>query len=113
MRYFFRYSAIIILAICTLTSCESGVESTDLVEATVTGIDFRRCACCGGAMLTLSDDGTKYSAPYYQWHGNLEKFGIPTDSEFPMPVLVKFDLDEDQCAMGSLGIIQISELLAR
>lgn len=93
-------------------SCSENDIPEDHVAAIITGIDARRCACCGGAMITLSDNDELYLEPYYQWYDYTRELDLSFDSSFPVNVYVQFNEDNSQCA-SSLGIINVKSILQR
>lgn len=80
-------------------------------NAIITGFDARRCLCCGGFMVTFSDNPTPYEADYYQWRPTDEEqnFGVTHASHFPLRVKISFQPKASDC-VASLGEIFITEM---
>ncbi len=80
-------------------------------NAIITGFDARRCLCCGGFMVTFSDNPIPYEADYYQWRiaHNGPNFGVSHASNFPLRVKVSFQPKASDC-IASLGEITVTEL---
>lgn len=94
-----------------LSACSSNDEIPEgYVEANITGIDARLCVCCGGVMITLSENSEQYEEPYYQWYNNSDEFEISINSSFPIPVYIQFKDLKDQCS-SSLGIIDVLSII--
>lgn len=102
------FSVVLLFAACT-----SDKEiPDDHMKAYLTGIDARRCACCGGAMITLSENTERYVEPYYQWYNYAEELDITFNSSFPIPVYIQFETLKDQCG-SSLGIVDVKNIELR
>ena len=99
---------VLLFLVIAFYSCSD--DSEDVVSAQVTGIDFRRCACCGGTMITLEEDAAPYAEPFYQWYNTTEEFDIDVNTVFPIAVDIKFRVDPDQCSF-SLGIIEVESIV--
>lgn len=83
-------------------SCSSPPEEIDIwTSAIITGQDARRCMCCGGFMITFSDNPTPYEAEFVSWQEDFQsiddRFGITADSDFPLYVEIQYQLVENPC----------------
>ena len=89
-------------------------NNQNTVEAIIIGFDARRCQCCGGFMVTFSNDPTPYKADHYQWRPKQgqENFGVSHSSKFPMRVKIKYKAVASDC-VASKGEIEITSLEAK
>ncbi|EAY24231.1 hypothetical protein M23134_06315 [Microscilla marina ATCC 23134] len=89
-------------------------NKTDTVDAIIIGFDARRCQCCGGFMVTFSNDPTPYKADHYQWRPKQgqETFGVSHSSKFPMYVKIKYKAVASDC-VASKGEIEITAMEAK
>lgn len=80
-----------------------------LTNAIITGVDYRKCACCGGLMITFSNDPKPNSAAFSDIRQMPSNSGIDQNSEFPIYVKVKFSTSSVNCG----NYVDISELERR
>jgi hypothetical protein len=66
-------------------------DSTDWVDAQITGIDFRKCVCCGGFFLKTAD--TTYLFSDSKISETLDLY----NAKFPIPVRAEFSPDTTYC----------------
>ncbi len=78
-------------------------------EAMILGRDVRRCACCGGFLITFSTDSAAGLTDAYQWHQLNDVFGISDTLSFPVPVRITYQTDTSM-RCGTLGTIDITDL---
>lgn len=79
-------------------------------KAILTGLDTGTCSCCGGVMITFSDNAAPYSADYKLLENNPEDMGIKQGTQFPIYVELDW-VDADKCSgkyirMKQMKIIQ-------
>ncbi|MEL6193578.1 MAG: hypothetical protein AAFR66_16070 [Bacteroidota bacterium] len=96
-----RYVIYLGLGILMLTiGCEN--ESTaevhactpeNEVEASITGPDFRRCACCGGWFIEIADSTYRFQ----KFPDCSEIEGLADDVKYPIPVTIDFRADLNPC----------------
>lgn len=79
------------------TSCQKDDITKQWQAAIITGVDARLCPCCGGHMITLSDDPGPYQEDFYQWEKREGEFDFVETTPFPIYVKMKFDSLPDQC----------------
>lgn len=77
-------------------------------EAIITGYDMALCACCGGLMITTTDDPEKYADEYYLLSNQLD-FPDLDLSEFPIYIKMDFEIDSNSCVQYKPWIT-VSEL---
>lgn len=82
---------------CNGPDCDKLTTSPTLTEAIITGIDYRKCACCGGLMLTFTNDPKTYSAEFFNIGQMPSNTGISDSSEFPIYVKVKYSKSNANC----------------
>jgi hypothetical protein len=78
-------------------SCKKKSYAPRYTAAYITGIDFRKCMCCGGPMITFSDTVTPYAASYKLITNNWEELGITDSTVYPVKVLITYTPDADRC----------------
>ncbi|MEM8896708.1 MAG: hypothetical protein AAGC85_01325 [Bacteroidota bacterium] len=96
-----RYIVFLLVGILMLTmGCEN--ESTaevhectpeNGVEASITGPDFRRCACCGGWFIEIADSTYRFQ----KFPDCSETEGLANDVKYPLHVTVEFRVDPNPC----------------
>lgn len=95
-----------------LTACQETTLAFDSTteEGLITGLDARRCMCCGGYMITLTDNAEPYAEPYFQWRPaeDFDEIDLET-ADFPIKVSFKYRLDEDACSFSE-GWIEVLKL---
>ena len=69
-----------------------------LTDAIITGNDLRACACCGGLMITFTNNSTPYSEKFYIIDQLPTNSGINENSTFPINVRVKYETSTASCA---------------
>lgn len=78
----------------------SGSCSKDEVKgynAIITGWDARKCACCGGLMVTFTKDAVPYSAEF-KLIQNYKELNIGPESDFPIYVEIEYaDVENTFC----------------
>ncbi len=70
--------------------CVKPATTPTLTDAIITGIDYRKCAFCGGLMITFSNDPKPYSAEFFNIGQMPPNTGITDSSTFPIYVKVKY-----------------------
>ncbi|MFI5221343.1 MAG: hypothetical protein ACHQK8_03380 [Bacteroidia bacterium] len=83
------FSLFILNVSCMKHDC--GKPANTLTDAIITGNDLRMCACCGGLMITFSNDPKTYSATFYDIDKLPANSGITESSPFPIYVKVKYE----------------------
>ena len=101
MQRFLSVIAILLLYLLCFSCNKTESLDTDWTSAIITGQDVRRCACCGGFMITFSDDPDPYDADFHLWQEDFqwieETFGISAGSDFPLAVEIQYRLVENPC----------------
>lgn len=82
---------------CNTPDCRKADVPVTLTDAIITGIDYRKCACCGGLMITFSNDPQPYSAEFFNIGKMPPNTGISESSEFPIYVKVKYSKSTANC----------------
>ncbi|MFK7925181.1 MAG: hypothetical protein AB8H47_24705 [Bacteroidia bacterium] len=90
-------------------ACQESNLGPPQTDAIITGYDARRCMCCGGYMITLSDDPEKYAEPYFQWNAQQEYDELDLEEDFPIYVKIDYTVNPDACSFAD-GWIEISDL---
>lgn len=94
---------------CNGPDCDKPNTSQTLTDGIITGMDYRKCACCGGLMITFSNDPKPYSAEFFNIGQMPPNTGISDSSTFPIYVKVKYSKPTSTCG----NIIDISILEKR
>ncbi len=84
-------------------------KPTNSTNAIITGYDYRKCSCCGGMMITFSEDPVPYSATFVKVSELPANTGIGENSEFPIYVKVQYTKVSDDCG----GAVKITALERR
>lgn len=71
-----------------ITSCQKSEEKDAMSDAILTGYDIRDCICCGGLMVTFSDNPTPYSETFYLVNTLPGGLGIDATTKFPLFVRI-------------------------
>ena len=92
---------VFIIFVATTISCRkqdcNKPQPNTLTNAIITGVDFRRCACCGGLMITFTNDSIPYSAAFYDIKDLPSSAGISEQSTFPIKVKVAYSKVSQSC----------------
>ena len=91
---------------CQKHNCQNPKSS--LTEAIITGNDLRNCACCGGLMITFSNNATPYSEKFYDIDLLPSNSGINESSAFPIYVRVKYETPTTSCG-GHVNILTLEK----
>ena len=103
---------IIVITIVGTTSItcrkhDSNKPTTNLTNAIITGVDYRKCACCGGLMITFTNDSIPYSSEFFDIKDLPANSGITEQSTFPMKVKVAYKKLNEPCGnFVSISILQ-------
>jgi hypothetical protein len=81
------------------TACKEGY-----VKAIITGYDMRKCACCGGLMVTFSNDPTPYSADFVLVETMPKGSTINESTKFPVHVCIKYEKLETSCGTVKIKV---------
>lgn len=81
---------------CNKKDCRKPQPET-LKDAIITGVDYRKCACCGGLMITFTSNPKPYSAEFYNIGQMPPNTDISDSSEFPIYVKVKYTKSTANC----------------
>ena len=85
-----------------LISCDDQDQVPDLRDrATITGQDFRLCACCGGWFIDI--DNEQYRITVAPITPDIGLF----DGEFPIEVFIDWKSQEDACLGDEIDVISI------
>lgn len=82
---------------CNTPDCRKPDPPSTLTDAIITGVDYRKCACCGGLMITFTNDPKPYSAAFNNIGQMPPNTGITENSEFPIYVKVKYSKSTANC----------------
>ncbi len=85
-----KFSWIILLAFITFATCNKAGNNY-LSHGTITGQDYRMCACCGGWLITIDDK---------QYQFDKMPDGSPIDlnkEKFPLAVKLDWQLNTTGC----------------
>jgi hypothetical protein len=85
-----------------VSSCKEGYT-----KAIITGYDMRKCACCGGLMITFSNDDKPYSSDFVLVNSLPTGTTINESSKFPMSVCIKYEKLESPCGMVKLRVTNL------
>jgi len=91
-----------------LTNCRKTGDEAAMANAILTGYDIRDCACCGGLMVTFSNDTTRYSGAYYLVDKLPDNSGIDNNTKFPLYVKITWKYSSNVC--GGTKFIDILKL---
>ncbi len=76
-------------------------------KAIITGYDMRKCACCGGLMLTFSNDSKPYSSDFVLIEGLPNGTSINESTTFPLNVCVKYEKQESSCGTVKIKVTDL------
>lgn len=111
MKRFSKLCLLLLAAISLLgVSCKHKplpVCKEGYTKAIITGYDMRKCACCGGLMLTFSNDPKPYSSDFVLIDGMPNGSGIGENTVFPLNVCVKYEKQESSCGMIKIRVIEL------
>ncbi|MFK7925180.1 MAG: hypothetical protein AB8H47_24700 [Bacteroidia bacterium] len=79
-------------------SCKAEDFQSPQTEAIITGYDLALCACCGGLMITTTENPNKYEDEYYML-SNQSDFPNLDLTEFPISIKMDFEIDSTRCFM--------------
>ncbi len=82
---------------CKKNDCKK-TTAQSLTDAIITGTDVRACACCGGLMITFSNDPKTYSSPFFDINQLPSGSGIDEKSQFPIYVKVNYTPSTSNCS---------------
>lgn len=97
-----------VAACCKPHPNENGPCKVGYSKAILTGYDTRKCVCCGGLMLTFTNDAKPYSSEFYLVESLPEGKGISDASTFPIQVCVKVEKINSDC--GNTPRLRILQL---
>ena len=80
-------------------------------NAIIVGYDNRECVCCGGLMITFSDNPAPYASDYYIIDNLPPNSGISENSTFPLYVSIIWKLTDKTC--GEIKFIDIKGISIR
>ena len=87
---------VLLITACKKNECIKNVKPK-LIDGIITGVDMRECVCCGGLMITFSNDPKPYSATFNTINKMPENTGINEQSKFPIYVSVKYTNSPNNC----------------
>ena len=94
----------ILMGICIFISCSK--DDDDYTFATLEGYDLRKCACCGGVLVSIDSKPDEV----YQWNQKTGDLGIKYEDKFPMKVKIKYHFLAQTC-VASAGELEITSLV--
>ncbi len=101
MKNAYKISTLIILFTLIIIGCKKHdcqKPASTLTNAIITGNDLRACACCGGLMITFTNNATTYAEKFYTINQLPSNSGITENSTFPIYVKVKYETVTTGCA---------------
>ncbi len=102
------FSILLILSFVVLGACDKPKPANTCkegyVKAIVTGYDMRKCACCGGLMVTFSNDPTPYSADFVLVESMPKGSTITDNTKFPVNVCIKYEKLETSCGTVKIKV---------
>ncbi len=81
----------VVIGFVGFLSCKKEEEYVDVL---VTGYDWRFCDCCGGYMVTTSDNPEPYEAEFYLVESFPSSFVITPDADFPLELSIRYNEPE-------------------
>ena len=102
-------SALVILAGFTLLLFSCRKDPAILDNAIITGNDMRMCPCCGGIMITFSNNPSPYQATFYDIDSVAPNSVISDTMTFPKYVRVKWHFESKGCPVN----VAIDEIVLR
>ena len=97
-----------LLTLLLLISCEDEVSFKNSDIGSITGQDFRLCACCGGWFIEI--EGETLRIPVLPEDTDLELNGR---TDFPILVQVVWEPVEDSCLGDEIRVRRIREIFIR
>lgn len=98
--------ALAILGACSkpkpVATCKEGFQ-----KAIITGYDMRKCACCGGLMVTFSNDSKPYSSDFVLVESLPKGSTINENTKFPVNVCIKYEKIETSCGTVKIKITEM------
>ena len=88
----------LVLTAIAFSACDTEDIRKNWQSAIITDYDIGLCLCCGGVMITLSDDPTPRAEDFYRWNWDLEEYDFLDGKDFPIYVEMKFDTTTGNCA---------------
>jgi len=83
-----KYLIAIVIVSILGNSCNK--ELSPDYNAIITGFDLRKCACCGGLMITFNGETTPNAGDFKLISNNPADLGISANDKFPMHVYVEW-----------------------
>lgn len=97
-----KFFVIIILTLLTVKTCDKAQDDA-LDTGTITKLDFRECACCGGWFIDIGDST-------YRFYEIPEKSSLELSAEkLPVEVRLKWQKAEKPCLGDEIKILYIEE----
>ena len=87
--------------------CKKSAD-THATDAVITGYDYRKCSCCGGLMISFSNDPQPYHNSFYLIRHLPDNAGIGEQTTFPVYAKVIWQPVTGGCGQ-SIDIISISK----
>lgn len=88
---------ILLLAMLLFAACQKEDFSKQWQSAIITSYDVALCACCGGTMITLSEDPDPRAEDFYRWEQQEDIYDFLKGKEYPIYVKMKFDTITENC----------------
>lgn len=95
---------VVFVGFIQLTSCKDPVPEPNpdpRDRGTITGEDFRRCACCGGWFIEINEEVYRFIA--IPFSSNVDLF----NEAFPIEVFIEWSLQEDACLGDEIDVISM------
>lgn len=86
-----------VIFMIVLSACAKKTYTPQYQDAIITGMDYRKCACCGGLMITFSSDPVPYSADFKLISNRNSELGISDTDTFPIFVKTIWETDSTRC----------------
>ena len=97
-----------IIFLLMIIGCRKTNENVVLTDAILAGYDLRACVCCGGLMVTFSNDTTRYSGTFYLIDELPNSSGIDNNTKFPLHVKINWKYSTKVC--GSNKFVDILKI---
>jgi hypothetical protein len=87
-KIMYRLLLLLVLpSLLLISSCKKDA----MTPAIITGFDSRMCACCGGLMITFTNDPDPYQAEFYLLTNEAAELGLSMTTSFPVYLEVEYE----------------------
>ncbi|NII29015.1 hypothetical protein HB364_28310 [Pseudoflavitalea sp. X16] len=99
-----KYLLLLLIPALLVTGPACRKNKKELTSAILTGNDPRYCGCCGGIMVTFTNNPVPMAAEFKLFRGNLSNY-LGSNPTFPIYVEIEWHADPDKCANQEFIII--------